>query len=367
MIADTVPYCRDYFGQLVLDRGEEYRQAIKWFDYHKSTYEPSDQYEECEQYATKTFPGLTDLEVLTRAIVAEVTLFGRPPKTFTFDQERICEGQLAFEALRIREAVVDTLQQLRSIIYPACARTVAPHICQNLFRRMAQLDPGFHRTSNQLEKLPEDILVEIVRAAYESFGHSSPVHFVDHIGITANLLRIRLDTRYMLANEVPENMLAHEIHENTSFKFENLTLQEMHRMASMDELEIHNYCERIIKPNTTSSSLDMATGRGEIMSTSSRGLEVEASRTHEDNYRILAVKIAHITVLHWRVWGPILYEKEWPEDDENNMEYDEDDEGEDDLAGDTVHHSEDADEASNHHQGEAEHDFGRTAARAKGQ
>lgn len=194
------------------------------------------------------------------------------PPTFTLDYILLRTLQSIFESLVYQAACKWTFEEsLRSLKWEA---SISQRCYDDLFARISTITSDEEARCND-SRQSEDVALEIVREAYQLCNIRKVPSAQDTDSAESNL-RYSCDPSTGVFQDF-KNYLADELHD--------LVEEEVDTIREYTPMQISNrYApEGSIQPPQT------ATERTELCR--------------------IAQQIAHISVLHWRVWAPILYEQ----------------------------------------------------------
>ncbi|KAL6714869.1 Protein SOSEKI 1 [Lecanora helva] len=191
------------------------------------------------------------------------------PPTLTLDYVRMRTLQLRFENLMYQAACRWTLEELVEL---RSQRSIPPQSYDDLFSRIAIITSD-EESRSQPSRQTENVTLEIVREAYRVSGlHRLPMP-QDLESTESNLLHAS-DPSTSVSNQL-RRYLAEDLNE--------LIEEELQAIKDLTPVQI---ATRYILNGTP--DMQRVTERAEL--------------------RSMAQRIAHISVLHWRVWGPIMYD-----------------------------------------------------------
>lgn len=215
------------------------------------------------------------LMILTPAIT-NIIVENSPtlPPTFTLDYIRLRALQEDFESLMSQAACRWTLEKVLSSLK---SRGSVPQIIYDrLFARVCIIRSPTETKRSPLGRASDDITLEIVRMAYNFCGISNLPSTKD-IEYAQSKLEYCCDDTTSVYKDLQLH-LAEDL--------QIMVDEEVHVMKNLTPMQVANrYVPEIpIHP-------------------------LPPIVTEKIQLRSLAQRIAHISVLHWRVWGPILYEQ----------------------------------------------------------
>ena len=205
---------------------------------------------------------------------------GSVPPTFRFDVDRIAALQVEFDLSQKQatcaQVFIETLTAL------GCSGQPPIPVYKNLLYRISAVADYPRTNCDQLEAFTE-IALEIVRAAYELTGNE---RFPEEnlVEATANKLLYAWSDEteeFQAIQSILRDRLARSVDEG------------MAAIVDKTPLQILNYFDPVPLHPRPITPFDPA----------------RDMRNAADNLQSVADRIAHIATLHWRAWGPILYEQ----------------------------------------------------------
>ena len=190
------------------------------------------------------------------------------PPTFTLDYARLRSLQTQFQNLMDRAACLRTFKAMLKRL--GCNAPIPESFNNDLFARISTLTIDQPNHSDQVA----DIALEVVRRAYK-------VCKLHHLPSSTDqeFAECHLQQNYERANDYFSDLERH-----LGDQLLRLTEQEISVIGNFSPVQIVNHYQ----PQSSSKSLAKPV-------------------TIESELLIIAQKIAHITVLHWRVWAPLIY------------------------------------------------------------
>lgn len=254
-VEDTVAFEQAVFRQRMAD-GWDVMGARIWFDDIQAAYEEYDS-------------GLWVLvKYLTRAVALNHLDF---PPTLTLDRDRLRKLQMDFQVLvyqaACRRTLTETLKNL------GWTEKVSKACHADLFSRVAILISHPESQYDYWQRR-ESVALEVVRAAYTVCGNRKKLPKAEDLDFAEDYLRRCCDPRELIF-EVVQRSLATELADIVSDE-----------VSAIGDLTPDQLMKRLLPQQA-----------GFCVQGQSEGL------VH------IAKRIAHIAELHWRVWGPILYEQ----------------------------------------------------------
>ena len=267
MVNDGIEYEQRHFLACMAS-GMEVAEARSWYDTAMS----SDSIEYTREGRQSLAPGYDfreDDQILFAR--AAVDLVCDPeseiPNTFVYDKERLQSLRLDFQQCLLQTIITESccrlLRQLKYVGIPS------PEAMRKILLRLWQLDqnslPGKSGKPDS-----QEVVLEITRSIYEECNiHALPRD--------EDMAMVR---SYIQSATDKESDLYHDILASTWDELDILIEQEVLAIHDLEPLQMLNYYRPI-----------------------------PSSRAKFDTMSLqdLAQRIAHIAVLHWRVWGPIVY------------------------------------------------------------
>ena len=190
------------------------------------------------------------------------------PPTFTLDYARLRTLQTQFQNLMDRAACLRTFEAMLRRL--GCNAAIPASLNNDLFARIFTLTTDLPNRSEQVA----DIALEVVSRAYK-------VCKMHHLPSSTDL---EFAERHLQQNYERTNNNFSDLERLLGDQLLHLTEQEISIIGNFSPVQIVNRYQ----PQTSSKSLAKPV-------------------TIESELLGIAQKIAHITVLHWRVWAPLIY------------------------------------------------------------
>lgn len=206
------------------------------------------------------------LDIFTKAVV-DLVIGNDPtlPDTFLYDIGRLQALQADFQISLSKKLYGETF--LRVLEFLGHAATLPLSAYDGLLQRITKLVEGL--VSAQLE---DHIVLEIVRTAYSACKiHSLPTD--EHVARAKHCLE---DVRSLQAEDLEGDLRA---------DVEEIVDRELNAICHLTPLQIQNH----YTPNPL----------------------FPRPESEKDDLWSIGERLAHIIVLHWRIWAPILYLKPW--------------------------------------------------------
>ena len=268
MINDSTQYEQRHFLSRIAS-GMDVVEARGWYETVMSS-DPSDHTPESEDSTELDSYIQDDDQILFARTVVDLVCDPASliPNTFMYDKERIQSLRVDFQKCLLQTVVAESYcRLLRKLQCPKATSSLCD-IYKFLFR-IWQIDQNCLADISKGLVLDE-IVLEITRLAYEDCS-------VEALPKDNDMATVR---SYIQSAIVRDSDLYHDILASTWDELDILIEQEVEAIYDLEPLQILNYYH----PNTTSQ------------------VKFEISSLHD-----VAQRVAHIAVLHWRVWGPILY------------------------------------------------------------
>ncbi len=202
-----------------------------------------------------------------------VTNSERLPPTFTLDYIRLRTLQKEFEDLMFQVACRWTLEEVLSSL--DWKTSIPQSSYDSLFARISIITSAEESRSSPL-RLMEDVALEIVRVAYE-LCHNSNLPSTKDLDFAESNLEYSSDASTSVFQDL-QSYLAEDL--------QDMVDAEVQSTKDLTPMQIAN---RYVPTVSVLSS--------------------PPAITEQTRVRHLAQQISHISVLHWRVWGPLLYEQ----------------------------------------------------------
>ena len=192
------------------------------------------------------------------------------PPTFTLDYARIRSLQTQFQNLIDRAACLRTFEAMLKRL--GCNAAIPASFNNDLFARISTLTID---QPNRTEQIP-DIALQVVSRAYK----------VCKIQQLPSSTDLGFAERHLQQNFERTNNNFSDLERSLGDQLLHLTEQEISIISNFSPVQIVNHYQ----PRSSNKPL--------------------AKRvTIESELLSIAQKIAHITVLHWRVWAPLIYKE----------------------------------------------------------
>ena len=211
------------------------------------------------------------LWVLVEAITDAVVFYHEKfLPTLILDHNRLRTLQLDFQTLFYQVACQQTLKKILESL--GFTGEILPRSSADLFLKVAVLisDPGLLYDYRQRRN---DVAAEVVRAAYAACGHRK-LPLSDDLELANDCLRRCCD---------PKDHLFGDLQNSLAMKLKGRIHDEMRAIKHLTPVQLM----RCLIPQKPGFAIESET----------EGL------IH------IAKRISHIAEIHWRIWGPILYER----------------------------------------------------------
>ena len=260
MIEDSVHFEQKYFLRKIAADTMHVAQAQNW-------------------YATVVRNELHNLDVSG----AHLTVFARSiidmvisndstfPTTFTFDVDRLQVLQVQFRKCVFQVICKEAFFQCLSRIGYAASPSI--DTCSNLLQRISNMR-GPCSTNNTQQNYTSSVALEIVREAYRLRALESlpDEELVEH---TQNILLHALRR---------ESIMSQNLEDCLCIDLEDMVDGELEQISALTPLQLLDRYSHSRTPKPLSNTLK-----------------------EPDDLQFIAQQISHITILHWRIWSPILY------------------------------------------------------------
>lgn len=224
-----------------------------------------------ERRAKSQSSGITVLVPAITKLV--VTNSDRLPPTLTLDYIRIRILQKDFEDLMYQAACRWTLEEVVSSL--DWQRPI-PQTCYDiLFARVCVITAA-EESRRSPQELMEDVALEIVRTAY-NLCQTSKLPSPKDLEFAESNLEYSSDV---------STSVYQDLHSYMAEDLQDIVDEEVRTTRDFTPMQIAN---RYLSHNSVRPSTSNVTEHARI--------------------QLLAQQISHISVLHWRVWGPLLYEQ----------------------------------------------------------
>ena len=261
MADDSVHFEQKYFLRKIADQ-EDYSAALKWFRCRNS-----EELETCisDEARLKTF---------SRSVLAIVTstpntpIATIAPKTFTFDMDRLQALRIKYQGCVYQDFYIEAL--LRNLHSLGYSGTPPLSVCNDLLVRIINLASPQRTIDGCYAELARAAL-EIVRRAYELCNRTDLLE-EETVQNTITFIQRAQNAKSAIRQDL-DNHLSHTL--------QMLVDHELETIFNLSPLQILNhYAHQRFSTDLYES---------------------------QEALRHIANQIAHITVLHWRIWSPILY------------------------------------------------------------
>ena len=262
--------CIDYEQRLFLSRiprDMELRRAQSWFVQSKKDSSIFREPVHCAQLAM-FLRGLVSVVANQDSII---------PLPLEYDFKRLSELKTEFQSCveveRLREIFIKTLCRL------GWYKTASLEIHKRFFQRVAAFKASYDLSCNYQNT--SEIALEIVRASHQ---------VCDLKSLPADsLLEATRQDLEALKSGLDVSI---QLRDNLSATLEDLVDKEVQSMTKLSPLQISDRLAPVVPCQ----------------------LPVDGVRP---SLECISKRLAHIAVLHWRVWNPILYQQEWHVEDAN--------------------------------------------------
>lgn len=305
LVEETVPFLRSYFTKKMRSKQFDPSAARQW--YLSSRRRESRHSEEGSAPRSQDYPMATLLRSLIQLLVSSK----RPvsfPETFYFDDSRLWRARLDIQDMINSEVCGRIFEDLVTRMRPESKLT--PQDVTSLKRRVRALlenmDTYTPRDETSWVDEVDSIALEISRTAFVHCGYNPKLIGSDLL----DMLERALHENFTSSRNAP---LVHKIRSETRDYLENATLQYAFDYSSMTPLAI---CEAQLQNDVSEAALlsqisgRMRAARSGQFTTSGPARTTTLEPCFAGDVSSVAKRIAHVGVLHWRVWGVLLYEME---------------------------------------------------------
>lgn len=264
MVDDTVDFEQRYFLRMMSSNSAalDLPKACAWSDGLVAN--GGLQERNGESRMTLFVKSIIDLVLTTTA--------GNFPLTFMFDDERLRILQSDLQSCVCQEACI---QIMRCIVHQGGRVDLPSRDCDRLLKRIISV-VGPDTSRHSWARNASAVALEILRAVYELRNFE---------GLPDETLLEEIEARLQEFWDL-DSAAYGGVEDHLYPDLKALVKQEIEAVEHLTPLQILNYCS----PGPYDSSAE------------------------ENNEPLLSIarRIAHIGVLHWRVWAPILYEQQHP-------------------------------------------------------
>jgi T-complex protein 11 len=257
------------------------------------------------------------------------------PRTFVFDWQRLELLRHGFRVLCAKSAISKTIECLLSRYGAGKWRnegSITKLLLAAVIQRLEKMNPALSlwdafQTSSGCDSMLSVAAMEIARAT-SVVTRNTPIPLREDISMAANELsrlmmpQTRPPTTFQSidANHNPQptharranssNSAAADLLKEVRNQLQALVLSELGRMRDMPAAEI---CSKYVlstfpmPAHGSLASVPLQTGLGLSCTRSPQNAGSSLrSPSSLDHSQMLAQRIAHMVVIHWRVWGPII-------------------------------------------------------------
>lgn len=279
MVGDFVNYEQKVFLQRI-PQDSNLRNACSWFESRT----------DAEADNSLRSPKMS---TFTNAVI-ELVVSNHPhyPSTFEYDFDRLRLLQLDFQNCLTQaacsQAFIECLGRMGHDRLPSTETITTLHLRICPLTAAADSRPDLHKQANA-------VALEIVRACYSICGIES----------LPSASRVDRTEKGILECWTPGSQAFQELELTLKANFALLINEEVKTIKSMDPIEILSY----LKPGPSPAFAPSRSPREPLLS--SQAFPWGRSEHLEESLVNMAKRTAHIAILHWRVWLPILYEQPW--------------------------------------------------------
>lgn len=288
MVGDFVSYEQKVFLQRI-PKESNLRNACSWFE--SRTEAEADNYLRAPQLST-----------FINAVI-ELVVSNHPnyPSTFEYDIDRLRLLQHDFQNCLTQatysQAFIECLGNLGHDRLPSIETITTLHL------RICSLTAAADSRSD-LCKQANAVALEIVRECYSICGYKS----------LPSASQVDSTERRILECWTPGSPAFQELESTLKADFALLLDEEVKTIKSMDPIEILSY----LNPPPSPTFAPSRSPREHLLSY--QELPWGRSEHLEESLVNMAKRTAHIAILHWRVWLPILYEQPWLRQEQQGQE-----------------------------------------------
>ena len=199
------------------------------------------------------------------------------PKTCAFDVDRLQSLRVKFQGCIYQDLYIEA--SLLNLRYLGYSGTPPVKICNDLLVRIINLaDP---------RQMVDDTHNRVTRAALEVVRRA---HELCNCAEVPGEATVQTTINFIKQAQNPDLQFQQDLNHHLSDTLQILVQQELETISELTPLQILNYYAHQRLP------------AGQYES--------------QESLLNIAKQVAHITVLHWRIWGPILYQQSWKKRDE---------------------------------------------------
>lgn len=288
MVGDFVSYEQKVFLQRI-PKELNLRNACSWFESRA----------EAEADNCLRAPQLSNF--INAVIELVVSNHPHYPSTFEYDFDRLRLLQLDFQNCLTQatcsQAFIECLGHLGHDRLPST------EVITTLHFRICSLTAAADSRSD-LSKQANAVALEIVRECYSICGYKS----------LPSASRVESTERRILECRTPGSPAFEELESTLKTDFATLIGEEVKKIKSMDPIEILSY----LNPPPSPAFAPSRSPREHLLSY--QEFPWGRSEHLEESLVNMAKRTAHIAILHWRVWLPILYEQPWLRQEQEGQE-----------------------------------------------
>lgn len=288
MVGDFVSYEQKVFLQRI-PKESNLRNACSWFE--SRTEAEADNYLRAPQLST----------FINAVVDLVVSNHSHYPSTFEYDFDRLRLLQLDFQNCLAQaacsQAFIECLGQLGHDRLPSTETITTLHL------RICSLTAAADSRSD-LCKQANAVALEIVRECHSICGYKS----------LPSASRVDSTERRVLEYWTPGFPAFQELVSILKADFALLLDEEVKTIKTMDPIEILSY----LNPPPSPAFAPSRSPREHLLSY--QELPWGRSEHLDESLLNMAKRTAHIAILHWRVWLPILYEQPWLRQEQQGQE-----------------------------------------------
>lgn len=288
MVGDFVSYEQKVFLQRI-PKESNLRNACSWFESRTVA----------EADSCLRAPQLSSF--INAVVNLVVSNHPHYPSTFEYDFDRLRLLQLDFQNCLIQAACSQVF--IECLGHMGHDRLPSTETITTLHLRICSLTAAAESRSD-LCKQANAVALEIVRACYSICSYKS----------LPSASRVDSIERRVLECWTPSSPPFQELELTLKTDFALLIDEEVKTIKSMDPIEILAY----LHPGPSPAFAPSRSPREPLLSY--QELPWGRSEHLEESLVNMAKRTAHIAILHWRVWLPILYEQPWQRQEQQGQE-----------------------------------------------
>lgn len=288
LVSESVDFLQSYFLGMIAN-GMEVWRAWKWYD--AAVARQGDEGAPIGNYVhfTKILP-----QNIINLVIGNVPFF---PSTFEFDHHRLRALQIEFTDCVLQVRCVNIWQDILRRL--GCPCRSSPLACSQLLRRILQIRGSpWARDDEPPSNRNERTAIAIVQDAYMLSGIE---------GLPTDSLVSAAITSLDELDREP-----HSQRDSLEDRLHGMVADEIAQIGDLTPLQmLHHYNSAQIPSALPHPLFSPSSPTPAVPSPASSPSSRLNSEWHPPRLRYISQRIAHITVLHWRTWGPILYQLPW--------------------------------------------------------